>query len=147
MNALEYALTLLSRSDKTERKLYEALLKKGFSEEESAGAVERVKDYGYAGDEAFSRRYVEFNSDRKGRKRLEADLRLKGVSEEVAAEALGNLSEEDEFETALNLARKKFSPSDENGFPREEKAKIYRFLAYRGFGQGVIRRVLEEIGE
>ncbi len=61
MNALEYALTLLSRSDKTERKLYEALLKKGFSEEESADAVERVKDYGYAGDEAFSRRYVEFS--------------------------------------------------------------------------------------
>ncbi len=139
MKALEYALSLLSRSDKTSRQLFDALIKKGFSKEEAEEALERVKDYGYVNDSAYAKRFVENNSSFKGRRRMKADLTAKGISEEDLNLALEEITDEDEEQAAFALAEKRFRGKDRDG------AKIFRFLAYRGFSQGVIYKVIRRL--
>ena len=59
------ALKLLEHMDRTEKGLYDRLLRAGFSEALAADAVAYVKDYGYVNDARVTRRYSR-NYSRKG---------------------------------------------------------------------------------
>ncbi len=73
-----------------------------------------------------------------GSAKVANELREKGVSDDLIAEAVERLRET-EFENALEIWRKKFKNSPQS---REEWAKQARFLQSRGFGFDLIKRVL-----
>lgn len=73
-----------------------------------------------------------------GSAKVANELREKGVSDDLIAEAVERLRET-EFENALEIWRKKFKNSPQS---REEWAKQARFLQSRGFGFDLIKSVL-----
>jgi len=96
----------------------------------------------------FARAWLAGRWGRKpsGWRRLEQELRAKGVSQEDAEKARDLLAERgsapDEVESAAKLvaqARKRYAKLE----PHAQRQRLYALLARRGYDGGVIRRALE----
>jgi regulatory protein len=78
------------------------------------------------------------------RRALSAELRRKGIDDEVAAHALEAISSEDEAEAARSLVRRKAATM--RGLPVEVRTRrLVGMLARKGFGGAVAYRVVREV--
>ncbi|BDG16051.1 regulatory protein RecX [Thermus brockianus] len=121
--ALAYALKLLARRGLSRWRLREKLLGR-FPEGEVEAALARLEALGYLDDRAFAESFVA--ARRKfGPAKLRYLLRAQGVAEEVVAEVLGGMGEEEVLQAAMKALRR---------YPRRhDQAKAVRFLQGRGF--------------
>ena len=89
-------------------------------------------------DARFAEGFVRSRSSRLGRRRIERELRDKGIPDEIARQTVCT-SGLDDLATASALRERKFGalPNDE-----KEKARQVRFLQARGFSLEVIFKVL-----
>lgn len=87
----------------------------------------------------------------RGTRRLEHELRRRGVSLETIREALGDtggaLDSQREFGPALQAGRRKWQSVRRRDDVDNARAKVYRFLANRGFSADTCHRVLDRLGE
>lgn len=99
--------------------------------------------------EAFARQKL-LSSRPLGNRRILADLRRRGIPEELARTALEEVvgeesNAEGEFERARQAASAKWTSLMRSGREfQKARAALYRFLAGRGFDGETIRRVVEE---
>ena len=141
--AYNYAVTLLSRRDHSERELMTKLAQKGYSDG-AEEAIARLRDGGYVSDERFARLYVrELQTLKKyGKRRIEQELYRKGIDKEIIREVL----DETEFaqDDLVSLIERKYGRylSDEKGVQ-----KTINGLLRMGYGYGEIRDALREINE
>lgn len=103
--------------------------------------------------EAFARQKLA-SSRPLGRQRILLDLRRRGISPELAVEALDEVTEEEdgdaeedgELSRARQAAASKWASLVRSGREfQKARASLYRFLASRGFAGDVIRRVLDDL--
>ena len=137
-SAFEQALLILERSMKSKKQLEDALYAKGYSHEEITSAFEKLEEYRFVDDEKFGQTFVEINGRTKGKRRIQAELAQKGISQEIIESSTEMLDRESETEKAFALAERRFKG-------QKDKAKIYRFLVYRGFDGEVCRDVIEKL--
>ncbi len=104
--AREKALALLALRDHSRMQLELKLKLRGFSAAAIARAVAELTERGYLDDLRFARLWLASRLRRnpEGRARLAAGLSKAGVSRELASEALGELSEDDEREAMERAA-------------------------------------------
>ncbi len=96
-------------------------------------------------DARYAEHYVAQRAARGyGPTRIRAELRERGIGDEVIADWL---DERDPVwkERLAEVARKRFGAAGPADF--QDRARRARFLEYRGFGAGLIRRVLFGDGE
>jgi regulatory protein len=142
------ALRFLGYSARTKAEIEQRLARDEFPQEIIAAMVAEMEAAGYVNDEDFARHWLEDRADRKryGKIRLMAELRRKGVDRDTATEALSAIAESDEVRRAAAAAAAKWSAEDLRNLDFEslhkEKARIYRFLAGRGFSHRTIKEVL-----
>ncbi len=112
--------------------------------EETPGQLAQVLDDLQAKDFISEARVVESVINRRagrfGTSRIKYELLNKGLSTDAVAEAVNGLKSS-ELERAQNVWRKKFDAPAPDAAAR---AKQMRFLAARGFGGDVIRRVVSQ---
>lgn len=134
--AFSKALDYLTARSRTVRETTDYLLGKGFSSAETIAAVERLLELDYLNDRKTAAGWVEYTMRCKprGRDRLIRDLKLRGVENDVIAEALEPIDDEAELALALQL----LAPRPVRDWP---PAKLYRYLRYRGFSHRTIERV------
>jgi regulatory protein len=94
----------------------------------------------WVSDSRFTEQILHARKTKFGSARIAHELREKGVSDNLIADALQDVKQ-DELENAKAVWRKKFSMSPNS---REEWAKQARFLQSRGFGFEIIRKVINE---
>lgn len=141
---LERALRILTVREHSGQELRQKLLAKGCSPLLADHLVERCREWGYLDDRRYAERLLASAASRGwGPKRLEAELRAKGVEpgiwEELSAQGRSREEEEAEFrERALALAQRQQSKG-------RSLPSIYRFLAARGFTPSQIRGALEAL--
>lgn len=141
--AYNYAVSLLSRRDHSERELMTKLMQKGYNEG-AEEALRKLRDGGYVSDERFARLYIrELQTfKRYGKKRIEQELYRKGVDREIISEVL----EETDFDEGelVSLIKRRYGRylSDEKGI-----AKTINGLLRMGYSYGEIRSALREINE
>ena len=115
--------------------------------EETPGQLAQVLDDLQAKDFISEARVVESVINRRaarfGASRIKYELLNKGLDAEAVAEAVNGLKSS-ELERARNIWRKKF---DGPALDAAGHAKQMRFLAARGFGGDVIRRVVAQAEE
>ena len=115
--------------------------------EEAPGQLAQVLDELQAKDFISEARVVESVINRRaarfGASRIKYELLNKGLGAEAVAEAVSSLKGS-ELERARNIWRKKF---DGPALDAAGRAKQMRFLAARGFGGDVIRRVVSQAEE
>ena len=142
--ALERAVWWLSKKDNSEKQLMMKLTDSAFTEKSAARACDFLKAGNYLNDARLSENLVRQKQRSSGPRKIAYTLRQKGVGEETAKAALEAISQDDEMETAVKLARKYLSGKRLE--PREARQKCGAYLARRGFGWDVIKAACQRAG-
>ena len=108
-------------------------------------AIDELKKLGLVDDRAFAIWFADQRKrvNKKGPYAVMRELVLKGVSKDVAREAVDEAfsDEDDEFASALAVAEKYKNDLD----TPKGKNRLYGALARRGFGYGVIKKVMQTL--
>lgn len=143
----EAALKLLERTRRTRRDLERRLQEKGFDAATIGAGLDRLTEVGLVDDVEFARAWLAGRWGRRpsGWRRLEQELRTKGVSQADAERARALLGERggapDEVASAAKLvaqARRRYAKLE----PRVRRQRLYALLARHGYDGDVIRRAL-----
>lgn len=102
--------------------------------------LDDLKARGWLSDARFTEQIVHARQAKFGSAKIAHELREKGVADELIADAVGQVKN-NELENAHEVWRKKYKSSPQS---REEWAKQARFLQSRGFGFDVIKKILNE---
>lgn len=141
--AYEAALTALEKSAKTAEEIKKTLLRKGYVEPVCDAIIERLTEVRLIDDKAYAERMVELKSEKPiGVYALRRKLRMKGIDEDIAEEALEQIDDEQQQHAAREMARKlsrRYAAID----PREARQKLSQALARRGFSWDSISAALD----
>jgi len=134
-------LTIRPRSRK---ELADKLQDKEFSDPMIAAVLEHVTRLGYLDDGKFAAQWAasRIRSRGFGRRRLEQELRIKGISSDIIKDTLNTLLEEaPEADTARKEAEKKLRTLIRFE-PQVRRRRLAGFLERKGFSSDIIRTVL-----
>ncbi len=144
--AFDLALRYLGYQKRTRRQLSDYLGRKGFEPEIIEETAARMEEYRFVNDREYAVSWVESRKRGQpaGRRKIECELKNKGISEEVLNDALSGYTEEEEFRQALRLAEK-YRKKHDNLPVRERMAKIGQALQRRGFDWETISRAVQSV--
>lgn len=134
------AMSLLAISDMSERKMREKLLSKGFSEGETAAAIDKLKSSRYLCDERLMENLVAYYSKRKlfGKYRIKLEL-LSKFDRESVDNFFDGICESVDFRSfALEVAQQEADKGS-------DRKKIAGRLQRLGHDSSAIRYALSEI--
>ncbi|MFC6017250.1 regulatory protein RecX [Plantactinospora solaniradicis] len=142
--AREICLRQLAGRPRTRAELAVALARKGISAETASQVLDRYDEVGMIDDAAFARAWVTSRHQGRGlaRRALANELRQRGVDAETAAEALGELDETAEAETARLLVDRKLRTA--TGTPDAVFRRLVGMLARKGYPAGVAVRAVKD---
>lgn len=137
------AMHLLEQGDRTKKGLRGNLLKNGYPSEAVEEAMAYVESFHYIDDKRYALTYIQNQSGKKGRARIQMELRQKGVPQEYIDQAF---QETEEDTDARGVIRELILKKRREQGPMEEKErqKLYGFLMRRGFSSSDILSVLRE---
>lgn len=140
-DAKNYALWLLGAREHSTKELQQKLSRKGYEQDAIDEAVNYLLDLNYLSDERYAEAFCRSKAAKPlGKQRILNELRMKGIPEPMAKEALNSL-EVDWFELALELKLRKFGYEVEKDF--KARAKQTRYLVYRGFSFDEVKYATE----
>ena len=144
--AKQVLLRRLSHAPRTRKELAKDLKDKDISDEVASVALDRFEEVGLINDQALASNYVSSQHERKGlgKNALRQQLRAKGVSDDVALEAISQISDDQEFQAAFALACKKIR-SLQRDDAKTQLRKIVGVLARKGYSSNLAFRVAKEV--
>lgn len=145
MRALEYCLTRPHSAKEVRDYLYRktrdtrmktGVVKPGVSPQITARVFDRLVEKGYIDDEKFARFWVENRNLKKGvsRRKLQAELRSKGVEDNIIDTLLSQSDRSDAAELQKIIEKKR------KRYPDEQK--LMQYLARQGFSYDDIKDAL-----
>jgi regulatory protein len=140
------ALTMLERQPRTRAELARGMARRGVPEDAAAAVLDRFTDVGLIDDEAFAQAWVDSRhaSRALGRRALSAELRRRGVDDEVAKDALATVTPEDEERAARSLVERRVRTM--SSVPPDAKLRrLVGMLARKGFNHGLALRVVRDV--
>jgi regulatory protein len=141
--AHDRALNFLAYRPRSSAEVSRYLKEKGVPLEVSEEVLQRLSAARLLDDVAFARYWVENRETFKprGRRLLRQELRQKGVDDELIAEALSEVDEEESaYQAALKQASK-YTRLDDGLF----RQRMHNFLRRRGFTYEVIRETISRL--
>lgn len=141
------SIDIISYSMKTEKELIRKLKEKKFSDEAINHAVEKMKEYGYIDDRAYTVSYINSRAipNGWGEQKIISMLLQKGIEMEIIKEKLEEAYPEDkETEIALKVAKKYFAKISSED-PKKARQKLYGHMAARGYKYDIIKHVCRNI--
>ena len=135
------AVRLLSRRGLSVSELRLRLHAKGYDHEIVEECICGLVQRGYLNDAALCAALVDkhLRQGKCGRQSVWQKLRQRGLDETVVSAALQNWPVEEEWQQAAALLQKRFGRTNDAG----EWKKWARFLSYRGYAPGTIRKAVE----
>jgi len=131
------AMRLLARREHSRAELRGKLVGRGFENDSVEELLQGLEDQDLLSDERFAMSLIASRAETGyGPKRIDLELRNRGVSEELAREALAK-AEVDWGQQVTDQAVRKFGSDPAQTFP--EWARRARYLERRGFSQDAIR--------
>ncbi len=131
------AMRLLARREHSRAELRGKLVGRGFENDSVEELLQGLEDQDLLSDERFAMSLIASRAETGyGPNRIGLELRNRGVSEELAREALAK-AEVDWGQQVTDQAVRKFGSDPAQTFP--EWARRARYLERRGFGQDAIR--------
>ena len=131
------AMRLLARREHSRAELRGKLVGRGFENDSVEELLQGLEDQDFLSDERFAMSLIVSRAETGyGPKRIDLELRNRGVSEELAREVLAK-AQVDWGRQVTDQAVRKFGSDPAQTFP--EWARRARYLERRGFGQDAIR--------
>ena len=146
--ARRIALDALSRTARTRGQLEALLQRKGIAPEAAATVLDRYEEIGLVDDLDYAEAFVESRHRIRGQGgwALSAELRRRGVADDVVAEAVGGLDPEREFETACRIARSRYERMPALA-PEVKVRRLAGFLARKGYSGAIVARAVRHVVE
>jgi regulatory protein len=130
-------LRLLTARARTRAELEGQLTKRGYPDDVSTRVLDRLGDVGLVDDAGFAEQWV--NSRRanaaKGKRALAAELRTKGVDDDVIAAALNGIDAPSEYQRAAKLVQSRLRREDLDGDQAKVARRLAGMLARRGYSE------------
>jgi regulatory protein len=144
--AKQVLLRRLSHAPRTRKELAKDLKDKDISDDVANVALDRFEEVGLINDQALASNYVSSQHERKGlgKNALRQQLRAKGISDDMALEAISQISDDQEFQAAFALACKKIR-SVQRDDAKTQLRKIVGVLARKGYSSNLAFRVAKEV--
>jgi regulatory protein len=145
----EAALRLLERTRRTRSDLARRLKDRGYSSNTIESVLARLEGVGLVDDVEFARAWLAGRWGRRpsGWRRLEQELRSRGISTDDVAEARTRLEAEQGATDEVAAARKVVAQAERRLSdlePRVRRQRLYALLARRGFDGDTIERSLSK---
>lgn len=159
-SAREVAVDCLARRALSYCELETRLTEKGFESAEVEGVLKRLLEMGYLNDQELAITFSKGRLQRYSRRRVQQDLRNRGIEPELIEQALGStFSSDEELLQCLALAKRWWvqegkrweervhQDKTKKYLPRELwlQQKIARKLVQRGYPSIVVQNVLYQI--
>ncbi|MEU1980259.1 recombination regulator RecX [Nocardia sp. NPDC019395] len=143
--AKEACLRLLAVRARSRAELAQRLSAKGFAPDVADQVLDRLAEVGLIDDAEFARQWVRqrHRISGKGRRALAQELRRKGVESEEAAAALEDVTDDDEYDRAADLVRRKLRTLPANLDREKAMRRLVGMLARRGYGHSVAYSVVK----
>ncbi|MCM8779459.1 MAG: recombination regulator RecX [Candidatus Omnitrophica bacterium] len=144
--AKNYALKLLKYRPRTQKEIFERLIKKKYPQDLIEKVVQELKEAGLLNDREFVKFWINWRREVNPRSKnfIFWELRKKGVSEDLIKEKLEEINSEDDFSQAEQLAKKQFERLKDRE-PEKKKIRIYGYLKRRGFAESIIYDILNNL--
>lgn len=137
------AMNLLQKRSYTEKQLADKLKEGWYPQSIIEEAVDYVKSFHYVDDLQYAQDYINCYEGRKSLKKMEQELKQKGIGKEVLVEAFRNWEdnggEQDEISMIQTLLEKKNYRDD---CDMKEKHRIYAYLLRKGFSSEQVQSAM-----
>ena len=142
INVYNYALSVLSRTFKSEKQLIAKLTEKGYDKQFIDIAIIKLKEKKYLDDEQYSEILInnKITVSKYGKRRIKQDLYNKGISNDIIDEKLSLISDDDELGRALSLGRKKLRTIKNDDERRS--IKLTNHLINKGFEYSTVKKAV-----
>ena len=148
-SAYNYALNLLSARPYSVKALHRKLIQKEYPAADADDAIRRLVDAGLLDDAKFAEQYARSKilSTGASKRRLQQDLYRKGIKPDMATNAITQVIDDEEIDTAAvveRVARKKLAQLGDLE-PLVLRRRLFGFLARRGYDVDEIKRVVGQL--
>ncbi len=143
--AMNTAVRILANRDHSKYELKKKLQQRGFARQVIDAVMARCEHLGYIDDQRTARVYIQ-QLKRKcfGRRYIRLAFKKKRLHGSAIEDILlENYSEDEEYEFAGRLLKKKIKKFARETDTKKRSDKIYRFLYSRGFHPSVIRNLVK----
>jgi regulatory protein len=137
-------LRLLERAPRTRSELARAMARRGVPSDAAESVLDRFAQVGLVDDGAFAEAWVRSRHSGRGLapRALAAELRSRGVDQQVAAAALAEIGPEDEHRAAVALVQRRLRTM--MTVPREVQfRRLVAMLGRKGFGRSLAVQVVQ----
>lgn len=145
-----YTLTInfLSYRMRTKKEIHDYLVKKEVDEEHSKQIIDRLIKEGLLDDTMFAEAFVRtrIQGSIKGPKLVKKELIEKGVSAQIATEAIAQYTFDIQLEKITKWIAKKMNHQGKDSF-KKQLQQLQVTLMQKGFYQDVIKEAVAELGE
>jgi regulatory protein len=133
----------LSRTERTRGQLAQMLARKGVEPEVAEQVLDRFTEVGLIDDAGYARMFVESRHTGRGlgSRALTFELRRRGVDDELIADAVGQLDDEQQFETALRITESRLARMS-NLDETVQMRRLAGFLARKGYSGEIAMRAI-----
>ena len=140
--AKNFALNKISYSQKSTYEIKKKLRDKDFSEDIIKKIIAYLDSYGFIDDEAYVKAYIRDKDDisKWSRGKISHMLKRKYIDERLIEDYIYQIDDKREVEKARFFADKKIK----NDFSYENRVKVFRHLADKGFDIDIINLVLDD---
>ncbi len=144
--ARDSAYRLLKVRQRSEKELYERLQQKNIPEEIIQQTINHLKTIPLLDDLEFARWWVSTRLLKPfGFKRIQTELRQKGVSEEIIRDALSQALQTINEQDLIEKVIKKRWPRYQGIDAMTRKRRLFDYLARRGFSIEAIQRAMKNL--
>ena len=138
--AKKRAMHLIEKQDRSRKNISDKLREGLYPSDAIEAAIDYLEPYGYIDEYRMAENYIRYYQTSRSKSRIIKDLRNKGIVDSVIEASIEANYEVDEASLIEDLlSKKRYNPKEAS---YEDKAKMYRFLAYRGFSIDSINRAL-----
>jgi regulatory protein len=145
-HALDHAVRLLSLCDRSENEVRHRLMDVGYPGDCVDRVIEKLYEAELLDDAAYAQRWAQSRAHKHGRNRIERELTHRGISRELAQDAVSELSDEEQLADAVRLTGK-FLARTQGDFDRSLYNRTLAMLARHGYDADIARRALQVIAE
>ena len=141
------SLKYLQRKPRTRNEIAKYLLQKAYEEDIITQVLDQLEREWLVDDAAYAEQWTEQRVMRhhKGRRWVQHELKQKGVHEQHIANAMAALDPEQEWDSALAAAKKKWRQTSGESVLRQQK--VAAFLARRGYPMDMCRQAARKAAQ
>lgn len=141
--AYNYAIKYL-KNIKTKKDVYDYLIRKGFTDEETSEVCDYIEEVGLVDDDLYVKFFVEdsFRIKNKGARKIVYELKQRGIDDDKINEAIEEANDM-QYDALKEAYERKLEATKSETDEYKRKNKIIRFLISRGFDYSDIKDIVD----